>query len=64
MPLIAESTQDNVEPQPNFLPNSPSDQSLEDSEVGSASGLFQCKYCSKRYTAQYKLRLVFLQIIS
>ncbi|CZR61728.1 uncharacterized protein PAC_11625 [Phialocephala subalpina] len=61
MPLTAEPTLNNVESQPNFLPQSPSEQILGDSEVGSASELFQCTYCSKMYTAQYKLTLAFCQ---
>jgi len=56
IPLIAESTRNYVESQPNCLPRSHSDQSLEDPEVGSASELFQCKYCNKKYKAQYELR--------
>lgn len=62
IPLTAESTLNNVESQPNFLPQSPSNQNLGDSEVGSASGPFQCTYCSKTYTAKYMLTLVSLPI--
>lgn len=50
-----ESTLNNVESQQNPPPQSPSEQSLGLSEIGSASGQFQCTYCNKTYTAQYML---------
>lgn len=55
MPFTTEPTLSNVESQPNFLPQSPSEQSLGVSEVGPASETFQCAYCDKMYTAQYQL---------
>jgi hypothetical protein len=58
-PSITEYTPNNVEFQPNFLPQSPSEQIVEGSEAGSASALFECTYCSKTYTMQYMLSLVF-----
>lgn len=54
-PSITEYTPNNVEFQPNFLPQSPSEQIVEGSEAGSASALFECTYCSKTYTMQYML---------
>jgi len=56
MSSMAESTQNNMDFQPTSLSNSPSEQSLEDSEVGSATGDFPCKDCDKRYKLPYQLR--------
>jgi len=55
IPLATEPILNNVAFQPDFLPQSPPEQSSGDSEVRPASGQFECKYCGKRCTAQSSL---------